>query len=530
MEYFAYNELFFKDDTNKIKYQIVSVYDNIIVLKDELNMFGIANIDGSITIKPSFYSISLVGEYFVVSNEFGFGLLDKYGNLIVKPQYLEIREFKNECAIVRKKNNLFGVIDINGKEIIKTVFDYIDRDNISFRVYKNNKQVIYDNKGNIIIDNEGYNYYFLTNGLYKFKTSKSDLYGIISKDGILINPKYKKIECLNKDRFLVHKKKFGKYIIDSHDNKILKIPYEYSIIYKDSDVIVNCECSSYTGRCYDLIINGGNELKKLDRDIFEIGNFDYGYAICYLYNGNYKLIDNKGNYIFNETFDHLKYDYNRKCLYAKQGFEEYYIFDDFKKVPINEFEEKANKRLSWIDCNKYFNVERICGSIFIANSKDKTYFMNKDTIIAEFDGVFRLLENKNNFVLITTTFNSNNYYMLCDLSGNVIIPLVKSKIIILSNDRVIIDNHIVDLNCEYNKFIYLYKVDVLEYDNLVTYSFDNIEEFKKYIDKINRWRVENNKKIRKLEMQIDELRHVNYNEYLIKEEQNKMIKSLERWL
>ena len=31
-------------------------------------------------------------------------------------------------------------------------------------------------------------------------------------------------------------------------------------------------------------------------------------------------------------------------------------------------------------------------------------------------------------------------------------------------------------------------------------------------------------------MQIDELRHVNYNEYLIKEEQNKMIKSLERWL
>ena len=30
--------------------------------------------------------------------------------------------------------------------------------------------------------------------------------------------------------------------------------------------------------------------------------------------------------------------------------------------------------------------------------------------------------------------------MLCDLSGNVIIPLVKSKIIILSNDRVIIDN------------------------------------------------------------------------------------------
>ncbi|MGH9946350.1 MAG: WG repeat-containing protein [Pyrinomonadaceae bacterium] len=55
---------------------------------------------------------------FVISVELRFGFIDRDGNIIIKPQYFEARDFSEGLAAVRNDKNQWGYIDKSGKVIV----------------------------------------------------------------------------------------------------------------------------------------------------------------------------------------------------------------------------------------------------------------------------------------------------------------------------------------------------------------------------------------------------------------------------
>lgn len=105
-----------------------------------------------------------VGDYNIVTHEeVGdlIGLVDKYGNEIVKPKYQEIGSFNQDRAVV-KKNGFYGYIDMQGNEIIKPKyriahpFDSKGHATVAYvDVYSPREQDFYkiDKNGNIVTEN-----------------------------------------------------------------------------------------------------------------------------------------------------------------------------------------------------------------------------------------------------------------------------------------------------------------------------------------------------------------------------------------
>ena len=100
----------------------------------------------------------------------------------------------------------------------------------------------------------------------------------------------------------------------------------------------------------------------------------------------------------------------------------------------------------------------------------------------------------------------------------------------LNNNTLIIDNHIIDFNCEYLNCSYKYTVDV-NYDSIYNkLVFDTKEECEEYINKVKSWYQEKEKKENELDNDLEMLVSMSYEDYIEDLENKKMIKSLERWL
>ncbi|AYF55284.1 hypothetical protein DFH04_11120 (plasmid) [Clostridium novyi] len=90
-----------------------------------------------------------------------YGVIDKEGDIVIKPQSNEIDCFKNGYATIINKGKK-GVIDKRGNMVIKPQFDSIsDIQYNHFVIRSNNKDGIIDIKGNILLQPQLYNISFL---------------------------------------------------------------------------------------------------------------------------------------------------------------------------------------------------------------------------------------------------------------------------------------------------------------------------------------------------------------------------------
>ena len=112
--------------------------------------------NGEVLIKPEYEDIDNFYEgYAVIKKDDKYGAVDEQFNIVIEPTWDYMSQFHLGYAVVMAKNKKFGVIDVNGKIIIKPLYyDYISSFDDNFvanaKNIKDGKDVLIDLRGNVI--------------------------------------------------------------------------------------------------------------------------------------------------------------------------------------------------------------------------------------------------------------------------------------------------------------------------------------------------------------------------------------------
>ena len=282
------------------------------------------------------------------------GYIDERGEFIISPKYDFGEDFQENNLAVVTVNDLSGIINIQGKYIVKPSFRYIGPYEEN-RAVGNKDDIFYllDEKGKVLFKNSGY-IDSMNNNRAAFSSVNEEnntLYGYIDNKGnMVIPPKYKSANAFNDGRAVVEisDNKFAIINREGREIKTFNYPYvgnisEGLLPYKekiDGDF-------GYIDENGKVIIPPkftGVESFKDGRAVISIAkNYDYKYG----------LIDKKGNYIFEPIYGNMMtlgenrvalgkaIDPEKPYLGYKYALGDYNgnILTDFKYNSISQFDK-----------------------------------------------------------------------------------------------------------------------------------------------------------------------------------------------
>ena len=529
MEYFAYNKINLKDYKKITDYKVEKALENFLIIENKSGEYGTINYEGDVLIEPKFDSIRELNDGIYISRKgYLYGLIDNKGYKILDLKYSYIEKFNNGFSIVREKSNsyqgLYGVIDINGNEIIPCKYKSINVLNDCFLVDTILNKGLID-KNDAFIISPIYDYiYHVKNNIYIIE--KDGLFGLVIDKKTVIEPKYTKLEYLCDDRYLVCKGN-KKYVINGADKKIIKLPKHVNTTVWNGIIIVNLNKI-----CIGLVINNGNEYKEVNfKVIIDLSIISYhgDYAIAKTMNGYYTIINKKGDIVLKEEYHNITYDISNNLFRLLLGDGSVkYIDNNLKEVSNGDIIYHSNKK-DWIN-NKFSDVKKISDNTFLATRGKNTYFLNNEGIITKIENKLCFLQEFGMLVILAFKFYDELYYMLYDINGNKIIDLIDSEILIINSNKIIIDSCIIDLSYEYLNINYSYELKMKKKNKIIDYSFKTDDARSNYLKEVLEFEDKKEKKVELLEQEIDAINGLTYDEYLIIEDTNKMVKSLNRWI
>ncbi len=141
------------------EYQFIE-YNNEIqgfILRKSEN-YGVANIRGKIIIPVENQMVQVKGNYVYVTNEKGNKVYNSNGEVLSIDFNTTINETENEnyfIKIIEEEQNLYGIIDKNGKELVKAKYSYIEYLFKDYFIADNEEgEGIIDSKGNVKLNFE----------------------------------------------------------------------------------------------------------------------------------------------------------------------------------------------------------------------------------------------------------------------------------------------------------------------------------------------------------------------------------------
>lgn len=396
-------------------------------------------------------------------------LLDNNGFKISK-LYSYIYNFSNNHAPVKddtKNKPKYGIIDSTGVEVIDIKYDYISEFNNHVASFKIN------NKWGIIND---------------------DLKIITS------NIKCKNLIAVDSNKMIVEKR--GKtLIIDFNKNIIYKLNdnEKYVIDYNNKNIYI-----------YDINTLSRKKIKKENSE--GLKSFV-----------NYLTITNSSI----NNYDMILIDkYNKKSQIKDFGIKEIlsndiFIYDDDHYGLINS--KKTNNKYNSIsytdngiyiasinnsfglinsdgtvilpliyDVIKYFKLDKY----YIAYTSTQTLLDKNGNKIHVFSNNEDIIQYKNNMTVV----KSDNY-ILYDKEFKEIVSS-KEKIFILDDNKIILENYLIDLNLEYINFNYMYELTINYSNNELKYCFDNMKDLCEFLNQIELINNDYNKKLKELNNQV----------------------------
>lgn len=272
------------------------------------------------------------------------GLIDFQGNVITKPIYEELSGLPcKEGLLLVKEQGKYGVINIKGTQIIKSKYDGIKCDG-----YYTEKDK-YEQAGFIvnIVTSEGYRYgYIDCNGKELLKTEYNDLNRILEKTN-------------DKDIYLIASKN-GRVGIIKNKDIITDFEYEYIEYSSESDLLIvqknskqgilNFQNAEVVPINYTNIIISNqyiNAQKDLEVEIFELSGQkvdiegyicitqteDNNYNIAITSQDEYKILDNNKNAITKEIYEDIKSIDGKYYIAKKNG--KYGIIDINENILVD---------------------------------------------------------------------------------------------------------------------------------------------------------------------------------------------------
>ena len=259
-----------------------------------------------------------------------YGIIDFNGKEITKPIYEEIRNMPyREGELIVKKDGKYGVININGGNLLDFKYDYITGDNYYSKEKEysldgyivgindsegKTKYGYLDSKRNTLLDNEFDRIYRMNNveddeNIYIIaeKDSKIQLY---KNNKLLLDNDYQAIKY-NEDSKLLILQKDNKYgVTDLNGKQILnteydqiQIPGNYILAYKSGNLeTYNVSGEKQENSLYSNIINTSNENYKITVD----------------YNNKYGVITKDNQQIISNQYNFIQYLYDNYFIVGSE--------------------------------------------------------------------------------------------------------------------------------------------------------------------------------------------------------------------
>ncbi len=120
----------------------------------EDNLWGLKDKDGNVVVKPEFVKLIRVGNTsWIVQKKEKFGLIDSNGNYLLKPKYRHVERIIGKFVKFGNDND-FAVYDETGKAVLPPEYTSIDLlFGGMFLTYKDYKYGVSDFNGKVLIDN-----------------------------------------------------------------------------------------------------------------------------------------------------------------------------------------------------------------------------------------------------------------------------------------------------------------------------------------------------------------------------------------
>ena len=339
------------------------------------------------------YEIAKVNEYnyFILKQENQYGVMDKQGNIVVKPEYEEVKIPNPEKQVfICYQEEKSKVLNGNCEEILNqyTGIQPIRLKNIS-------SDLMYEKS--------------------VLKYSQDGKYGLINFEGKQITkPIYDEIESLPYKEGELLVKQDGKVgVINIKGNKITEIAYQEVKVdgyyaeenhYQHAGYIVSTKTEE--GYRYGYLNNKGKEILKPEYNevsrITNINDNDNAYLIC-AKNGQYGVNKNQ-ELIVNYEYQSIQYDETNELLVVEKS----------KKYGIAKLQGQV------IIPIKYSEID-ITGMYVYAKNEQETTVYDKNGTQANISPNIVILNTSNNNYKIRINNENGTKYGLIDKNGKTLI-------------------------------------------------------------------------------------------------------------
>lgn len=135
-------------DSNYIDYMFFN--QECILVRSTAGLYGLWDVDkNSLVMKAELESIANFDtlNLYKIRQNGRFGLADNNYNIIVPSTFDDIGPVKQEKFIITRKNNVFGIIDLQGTEIFKPRFSFINIDESVIKTRNSNGVYLFEHNG-----------------------------------------------------------------------------------------------------------------------------------------------------------------------------------------------------------------------------------------------------------------------------------------------------------------------------------------------------------------------------------------------
>ena len=186
--------------------------------------------NGTIVVQKDFKP----GQYKSFMSNSMFGIVDKNGKEVVKPIYDDISDpfLFGKYAVV-KLNELYGLVDKNGKEVTKIIYDVImPFKNGYAMVARNGFWTFLNEEGKEIVKPQFTRVYNFDPCMIAF-VKRCGFVGVLGSRGVILPTKYRYCRYLLEGKVIVYRNKglFGLYFIQN--DKLIKPRYSFVGPYTD---------------------------------------------------------------------------------------------------------------------------------------------------------------------------------------------------------------------------------------------------------------------------------------------------------
>lgn len=361
---------------SNIKVDQISLEDVKYFVLTSQNKYGVIDKEGQIIIEPTYAGIQIPDprkDIFIVyesENSNGKALNSNKKNMLEDYQDVEAIEISQLASYVPyeknilkyKENNMYGIIDFEGKKITNPVYEEImgiDYKEGYLKVKQNGMYGIINTRGEKIIkpeyDNVTTDGYYSENTLYqksgfilKTKTDDGYRYGYANQSGkIILDSIYNSLERINesddeKNVYLISSVN-GRYGLIKNSKQVIENGFMEIEFDRESNLLVlnkgnakgiaNLDGKIIVPIDYDNILIGGtyiNAYKENKRLVFDYsGNtietkftnytkVDGNYAIVIDENNNYNIVDKNNNKLLKGEYVYIEH-FTKDLYIATQG-------------------------------------------------------------------------------------------------------------------------------------------------------------------------------------------------------------------